>query len=152
MKELVISIQDMHAQNVTVETINDLRISSKRFLEENLNSINLNFDQRAFEYLIGDNNMSDMIYRSYEDCLNMLEMEHNERLILISQSKDKELISYHECLERLKDKIEQTEKELKSRLRSYDKDTINSLRKLESQLSETILAIKSEIEEMLEVN
>jgi hypothetical protein len=152
VKELVINIEDRHAQNVTVETINNLRISSKRFLEENLNSINLNFDQQAFEYLIGVNNMSDMIYKSYEDCLKMLEIEPNERLILISQSKDKELISYYECLERLNDKIEQTEKELKSRLRSYDKDTINSLRKLESQLSETILSIKSEIEGMLEVN
>ena len=152
IEDLLKEVYNKVGDNLTENSIKHVNLEAKRFLGESLNSINHNFDQNEFQYLIGNEDKSNDIYKSYLQCVDLLGMGPDKRLLILSQMVKNDLVLYNESLDSLNSKIDLTYKIISNQVEDYGGDLVQDLDDLKQDLESTVKQIKLSITDLVGAN
>lgn len=152
IKGLINDINKKIGKDLTLDVIKEIRINAKRFLEETMASVGLHYDTKSFEYLTENEDKSKEIYESYIECLNLLEEEPINQLLIMSKLVEDEIFSFNKELIFLNELIKKTDKFVSDRIKEFGEDLAQEFSTRKNKLELKVDEIKSNINDLLGVN
>ena len=136
-------------KDINLKSIEKVRVVSKRFLQEGLNSINKNFNQTKFMYLVENSITSEEILESYNKCKHLLEVDDQAKLILLSKIQNEHIKEFNIVLKELDKEVDKINAEINREMEVYNLDLIKDLENIRTSLVGNIEEIKLNVQKII---